>query len=90
MHIAVLVCGTLVALSMVVRLCFNLSWLLLAVLLHRTLQNKAVALLVFASETHANFVWIFLAMIFNFSKMNYLGHYFDVHSKVSFVFNRNS
>lgn len=86
----VLVCGILVVLSMVVRLCFNLSWLLLAVLLHRTLQNEAVALLVFVSETHANFVWIFFAMIFNFSKMNYLGHYFDVDSKVSFVFNRNS
>jgi len=51
-------------------------------LLHRALQNEAVALLVFACETHANFVWIFLAMIFNFSKINYLGHYFDVHSKV--------
>lgn len=62
----------------------------LAVSLHGTLQHEVVALLVFASETHANFVWIFLAMKFNFSQVNYLGHYFDVHSKVSVVFNRNS
>lgn len=64
------------------RSCFDLSWLQLTLLLHGTLQNETVTLLVFASETNANFVWIFLAVIFEFTKMNYLGHYSDVHSKV--------
>lgn len=66
------------------RPCFSLSWLLLAVLLHGTLQNEAVALLVFASEINANFVWIFLAVIFYFTKTNYLGRYFDVHQRFHF------